>query len=213
MSTIKIRGIIIKESPVGESDKYLTIFTKDRGKLIIRARGAKNSKSKYLTAQLFAYCDFVIYSGKNFYSLTQIELLESFYNLRLNYDSLMIAYNIISMVDNYFTGSIDNEESSDILLLILKSLKRLTKKGIDQNLIQSVFTIKFLQIVGLAPTLDYQYVYGLDQPIKINTDIFLTLNYILNSDVHNVYSFYTSSKVQKALENLCKLFLPKLELI
>ncbi|MCL1996625.1 MAG: DNA repair protein RecO [Defluviitaleaceae bacterium] len=207
-NTIKARGIIIKETAVGETDKYLTIFTKDTGKLIVRARGAKNAKSKYLTAQLFAYCDFVLYQGRGFYSLTQVELIESFYNLRLDYERLMLAYDIISLVDKYIpTGHIELQESQDILLLVLKAISKLTKKTAVPELVVIVFQLKFLQITGFAPNIS-----NTTSMDNNRQDIAEVLEYIMSCEISKVYNFSVEKDIEKGLERVCKQFLPKLEL-
>ena len=83
MSVGKIRGIVIGEAQRGESSKQITVLAKGVGKVRLSARGAKNAKSHLLAGtQLFAYCDFTIYEGRGFWSVTQIDLIESFYGLR-----------------------------------------------------------------------------------------------------------------------------------
>ena len=39
-------GLVIKEAPVGESDKLITVLTKDKGKILISAKGVRSQKSK-----------------------------------------------------------------------------------------------------------------------------------------------------------------------
>ena len=211
MTTIQVRGIIIKETQVGESDKYLTIFTKDRGKLIIRARGAKNAKSKFITAQMFAYCDFVIYKGSGFYSLTQIELLESFYNIRNDYDTLMLAYDVTNTYDKYLPDVIEEDESTDFLLLLIKTMKELSRDIIAHDLVVCVFKLKFLQLCGVAPTIEKDYLQGLDAKIKVTNATAYTINYIIDADIAKVYSFTLDKDTKQSLQDICDLFIPKLD--
>lgn len=213
MTTIKVRGAIIKEVQIGESDKHLTIFTKDMGKIIVRARGAKNAKSKFITAQSFAYCDFIIYKGANFYSLTQIDLIESFYNIRLNYENLMIAYEITSIIDKYvLIGHIEQAESNETLFLLINSLKELSKNMIDANTVYTIFKLKFLQICGLAPNIENGYIYGLTSPVKVNEEIQSSLKNILSTKTNLVFKCKVSESTQKHLKNVCNLFLKELEI-
>lgn len=216
---IKIRGIIIKESPVGESDKYLTIFTKDRGKITIRARGAKNAKSKFLTAQMFSYCDFVCFhggTGTGFLSLTQVELIESFYNLRIDYDRLMIAYDIAKIIDKYMAGSLDDVtdpiDSSFILLLLIKSFLVLSKNKIDKELIYNIFRIKFLQILGLAPHADNGLVHTEYDNIKINNTLQYAINYILTQSIDTVFNFNIDESALTHLSKICDVLVKSLDI-
>ena len=211
MTTIHIRGIIIKETQVGESDKYLTILTKDRGKLTIRARGSKNAKSKFITAQLFAYCDFVLYKGRGFYSLTQVELFESFYKLRIHYDNLMLAYESLYIYDKHLPDTLEEEESSDFLLLLIKTLKELCQNKIPPTLVLSIFKLKFLQLSGLSPTLQDTYILGLDTKIKVTKASAYTINYIIEADIKNLFTFTVDKETKQSLRDICELFMPKLE--
>ncbi len=57
----KVEGIIIRTTDYGETNKVVTIFTKEFGKLGVMARGAKKPKSRLSSAsQLFMYGVFVI---------------------------------------------------------------------------------------------------------------------------------------------------------
>lgn len=216
--TIKLRGVIIKESPVGESDKYLTIFTKERGKITIRAKGAKNAKSKFLVSQIFSYCDFICFqggTGAGFLSLTQVELIESFYNLRLDYDRLMIAYDIAKSIDRYMVGSLedvtDPVDSSFILKLMLKSYLALSRDLIDKDLIYIIFQIKLLQILGLAPNVEENFVQTEHDNIKINETLKYTLQYIIEQSIDKIYTFNVDKNTLKQLSEICEISIRSLD--
>ena len=87
MGTEKLRGIVLREQAKGESNKQIVLLAQGVGRVLLSARGARRAKSKLLAAtQLFCYADFVVYEGKGFYSVTQAELKNSFYGLRLDMD-------------------------------------------------------------------------------------------------------------------------------
>lgn len=217
---IQFRGVIIKESQVGESDKYLTLLTKDRGKVTVRARGAKNAKSKFLTAQMFSYADFIVFQGgvkaSGFLSLTQVELIESFYDLRLDYDRLMVAYDLAKIIDRYLVGTLEDtiepHESAAILWLVLKSLKTLAKGVIDSALVHPIFCLKFLQIVGLSPYVEKNVVYTAHDSIPVKENVGYTLSYILEKPVKDVYAFHVTADILSPLSELCQVLLRSLEI-
>ena len=217
--TFTVRGLIIREQPVGESDKYLTIFTKERGKLSVRARGAKNAKSKLLVAQQFAYCDFVLYQGgtnaAGFLSLTQVDLIESFYDLRLDYDRLMTAYDVVKIVDRYMAGALEDvteaHESSAILFTLLKTLQALSKTYMTPKLVHSVFCLKFLQVVGLAPSLGAGILHTAYDDIPISPEVEETVMHILSKPTKEVFRFTVDSHTEHILSELCVILLQSLE--
>ena len=64
MTTVK--GLIIKETKVGEGDKIITLLTPELGIIQVSAKGARSYKSKYIAAcQLFGYCEFVLVKKAN----------------------------------------------------------------------------------------------------------------------------------------------------
>ena len=53
---LKVKGIVIKESDTGEAGKRIVIITKEHGKMLLSARGAKKITSKTMAGtQLFSY--------------------------------------------------------------------------------------------------------------------------------------------------------------
>lgn len=203
MSTVKFRGVIIRETHIKEADKILTIFSKEYGKIEVGAKGAKNTKSKFLVAQLFSYCDFVAYQGKHFYSLTQVDLIESFYALRLDYERLEVGYQMIKQIDRWAIGSLLPEENQDLLALLLRSLLKLCKTIDDFELVFLVFGFKFLQITGFSPE---------EESFKLSSTADFTLNYIFTSEISKIFNFTLEKNVVKELALLYNKLLPLLDL-
>jgi len=146
---IKVRGIVIREYEAGESDKRLTVFCKEHGRLMVYARGARKPTSKFLSvAQMFTYADFVLTKGRGFYSLAQADIIESFYPLREDYDRLMAAYQVAEVCEKTLW---DNLESDKLLLLLLRALSVLVKGDLPPTQISSVFLLRFFDVFGLRP--------------------------------------------------------------
>jgi len=199
--TIKVRGAILKEEVVGESDKRFTILTKNTGKIYVRARGAKRAKSKFIIANQFAYLDLVLYKGKGFYSLTQASLIENFYNLRLDYEKLETAFFITKILNENIVGEMEEGESEAFLFLFLNSLYFLNKNYLP-SLVKSVFILKFLQLSGEEPTLTENSIITDQIEIKLSKSILIAINHILTLDVKSAFGFKISDF--ELLENLCE---------
>lgn len=152
MEKIKVRGLVLREYEAGESDKRLLIFCKEHGRILVYARGARKSTSKFMSvAQIFTYADFVLVKGVGFYSLAQAEIIENFYHLREDYDRLMAAYRISEICQKTLW---DNIESDDLLRLVLRSLMLLSKGEISPLQITIVFCFRFFDVHGLCPQVD-----------------------------------------------------------
>ena len=152
MKQVKVRGLVLREYDAGESDKRLIIFCKGQGRLMVYARGARKPTSKFMSAaQLFTYADFVLSEGRGFYSLSQAEIIESFYPLREDYDRLMTAHLVAEVCEKTLW---DNIESDELLRLALKSLSVLAKGKLPPLQVACVFLFRFLDVHGLRPQAD-----------------------------------------------------------
>lgn len=147
MGTEKLRGIVIGERIKGESNKQIVVLAKGLGRVLLSARGARNAKSRLLAAtQLFCYADFVVYEGKGFYSITQAELLNSFYGLRLDMEKLAEAVYLTELTDRCCPEGLEQDE---VLALLYCAFLVMEKGTLPPKLVSRIFELKLLQISGL----------------------------------------------------------------
>jgi len=147
--TFKDKGIVLKETHVGESDKMVTVLLHEHGKINLSVRGARKPGSKFLAAiQPFCLSEFVVFVGKGFYSVTQAHLLENFYELRTDFDSLCHAAFFAEMTDKLIYPEMP---ASDVLALLYRTLFALSKQTVPPKLASAVFQFKFLQLEGYSP--------------------------------------------------------------
>lgn len=146
---ITLRGIVLKEFPVGENDKFVHIFTKERGVIEISVRSGQKMLSKNSGAvQLYAYSEFSLRFDKGKYFLDSAEPVRFFYKLRENLDSLSLAQ-YISEVVIYVTGH--SEQKSDVMRLLLNTLHYLSEGTRSCTLLKSVFEMRFMTEIGMMP--------------------------------------------------------------
>ena len=99
MKLLKAKGIVIKETQYNDNDKILTVLTDEYGKISCIAKGAKKTNSSLLAPCQFLVCsEFVLYKGTNFYHINSAEIIDTFYNLRIDYDKLQIAYEVTKLL-------------------------------------------------------------------------------------------------------------------
>lgn len=228
MGTFKAKGIVLREVFVGEADKSLTILLKDYGKFNIWAKNSRSPKSNLsCSTSLFSYSEFVIYDNGRSISLNQADLIENFFSLTENLDSLAYGTYFLELTDKSIQEA---TPLNNIMLLLLKSLLILSKsKTIPPKLVAKIFEIKFLQLNGYMPVIQNcynchneiinlndniyfgkngvicnnckNYDFGL---IKINSSIIYTLNYIFTSNLNNLYTFNLSQEMLEILSNISR---------
>jgi DNA repair protein RecO (recombination protein O) len=148
----RLEGIVIRSMDYGESNKIITIFTRDAGKVGIMVRGAKKMNSRHSAiTQLFTYGEFVFFkSGSQMGTLNHADILTSHHRLRA--DLMLTAYcaYMAEMVDRI---GIDNEPNPYIYEQLRAALAGV-EEGKDPQVITHFFEMKMLIQAGYAPNFD-----------------------------------------------------------
>ncbi len=146
-----VDGLVIKETKVGDCDKIITLLTKEYGKISVSAKGSKNLKSKLLSGtQTFSFGNFALYYSRGRYSLNDVDLKESFFDIRLDVCSYALAGYICELASDL---SDENEDSGNLLQLTLNALHLTAKKSKPNALIKAVYELRALSFSGFAPDL------------------------------------------------------------
>ncbi len=144
-------GIIIREQIIKESDKMVTILTRDRGIVQAYASGAKNIKSPKSTGTcLLTYSQFVLFKYKDKYTIDEAHPKELFIKIRNNVEKLTLAQYFCELA-----GAVvqEEEESEYQLRLILNSIYFLAKGEMPDQLIKGLFEMRLMALSGFMPEL------------------------------------------------------------
>ncbi|MBM7645792.1 DNA repair protein RecO (recombination protein O) [Scopulibacillus daqui] len=147
----KAEGIIIKTINYGETNKVITLFTREHGKIGLMARGAKKAKSKLAAAsQLLMYGQFLFKRGKGLGVLYQGEPILSFRSLKTDLNKMAYAAYIVEMLDKLTDSNIKNPYLFELLLQILSYID----EGVDPDVLTRIFEVKMLKTAGIEPELN-----------------------------------------------------------
>ena len=129
-----VNGIVIKETAAGETGKRILVITREHGKMLLSARGSRNAKSSIMAAaQLFSYCEFTIFEGRGFYSVTQADVKESFYGIRNDFERLAYGAYILELTEKATFEEMENNMAFELLLKTLSVLSAGKLRGILCN--------------------------------------------------------------------------------
>lgn len=149
MSNIKINGIVLSENNMGDFDKMLTILTPNYGKISCVAKGARRPKSALLAGtQMFCFGEYLVYKGSQTYHINSVELIEVFYNLRIDLDKLKYAVHINKIVQDV---THENQNCYKILQLLLNTLYTISETDKNLDMVLGVFKLRLLCILGFTP--------------------------------------------------------------
>lgn len=187
-------GIVLKEMPLGESDKLLTVFSQEQGRISVVAKGAKKPGSRFLAAaSAFAYSDMELVKGRSMYVMRNANIISSFYGLREDLDILTAAAEIARITLKVIQEELPDPET---LELLLKALTFLEQKKRSPRLVAAVFTIRLLCIQGMIADLNSMDLRGAFQ-LKSGTRA--AFNYICTAPDEKLFAFKVSDEVEQEL--------------
>ncbi len=148
---IKTKGIVLHEMSIKDHDKRIILFSKEFGKMIIFANGAKRAKSPLLAGtQPFVFGEFSVVENRNSYTLRQVIIDESFYELRNDMFTLAYSLYLLEVVNNVIQEMDPNDELLRLLYISLMTLKNGIHSG---NIVKTVFQFRCMNMLGFAPDL------------------------------------------------------------
>lgn len=147
----KVEGIVIRTNDYGETNKIVTIFTRELGKIGVMARGAKKPKSR-LTAisQVFVYGYYLVQMGSGLGTLQQGEIITSHRGIREDLMKTAYAAYIVELTDRL----LEEKRSNPYLFELLYQTLNYLNEGIDPEVLTFIYEMKMLSIAGIHPKLD-----------------------------------------------------------
>lgn len=218
---IKVRGMVISSSPIGENDKRISLLTKEKGKISAFVRGARRPGNHLMAASdSFAFGTFYLYPGKDAYTLASAEITNYFRELATDVVKTYSAYYFLELAQYY---SVENQDGSRMLNLIYTAFRALLNDRIDDRLVRYVFELKMLVLNGEYPnffecmeckTKDNLTGFSIflngcvcgkcqshaNDAISISQSTLYALQYVVYSDIGKLYTFTVSDEVLTELK-------------
>ena len=121
----KTQGIILKKAGLSETDRLLTVYTKNFGKILVRAKGIgkKESKLKSLIEPFNIY-EFMLARSKNIDVLANSYPIKEFLYLRQNLEALALTIYFVELVDKLVVAP---EYDQNIWVLLTRAMEVLNK--------------------------------------------------------------------------------------
>ncbi|MCP3764267.1 DNA repair protein RecO [Domibacillus sp. A3M-37] len=146
----KWEGIVLRTNDYGETNKIVTMLTREKGKKAAVARGAKKMNSRLSgVTQPFTHGYFLVQGGKGLGTMQQGEALDSMRYIREDLLKTAYAAYIAELTDR---TTEDGETGAPLFELVRKSLAYIND-GMDPAIVTNIFEMKMLVQVGLRPEL------------------------------------------------------------
>ena len=135
---ITVNALCLRCVDYKDNDKMATLFTLERGKIGVGARGVKKAGAKLnFCVQPFCFAEYTLNERSGRYTVTGASEIGNFYNLRLNVRAFYAAC-VISEFLLKFTE--DEQPDAELFACSVKEIENLCADGADS----SAVLIKFL---------------------------------------------------------------------
>lgn len=146
---IGIKGLVLKTIQRTESDRLIVLFTAERGKITVCAKGSRSAKNKILPCiEPFSYSEFVLYEKDGLFWIKEAVLIENFYAIREDVAKLALASYICDVLD---ITVYENMEEPELLRLGLNSLYAIASNLRILKIVKAVFEMRASLLLGFAP--------------------------------------------------------------
>jgi len=150
----KTEGIIIRRFNSGEFDKLLVVYTKEFGKILVKAKSLRKKTAKLRgSLELFNYVHLMLAKGKNIDTVAGATIINCFPNVRGLLPATAALYYISELLDKMVVAP---EKDAKIWNMVVKSFSFLEEKQDNETIIKKLinrFEHNLVSYLGYLPAL------------------------------------------------------------
>ena len=154
-------ALVLREVNYKESDKVLTVLTRENGKMTLSARGCRKKGSTIAAAsQLLVWSEMTLYEYQGRWAVKEANTEREFAGMRGDLEKLALGCYFAEMAELL---SVEDVPAPELLSLLLNSLHALDKLDKPTTLVKAAFEWKAMCLAGYEPVLDACAICG-DEP-------------------------------------------------
>ena len=145
-----VDGLVLRETPVGEHDKLLTVLTSE-GQMWMTAKGARSMHSKVMPlCRLFTYANFEYYEKGDRRWVSGGSVNDSFFGLNNDLEGFALASYLLQIALEITGEGVPGE---DVLRMTLNTLYMIEKRGKPYEQIKGVYQCFAAKVSGFEADL------------------------------------------------------------
>lgn len=149
---LRVRGLVLRETDVGEADRILTILSSEMGRFSASARGARRQRSRLVSAtEILSLSDFALFARSGRYVVDEAERVEAFTAVKEDLVRLTCAAHLSELV---LDAVREGDPAPPVYRLLLRALHALSRPDRDPMPVVRAFEMRLMALVGFAPCLD-----------------------------------------------------------
>lgn len=147
----KFEGIIISETPYGDTSKIVNIYTKTHGVIGVMCQGVKSLKNPLRTKTLkYTYGYFHIkYNENKLSKLIDVDIINNFNNIKN--DIILISY--LSYITELTNQVVKQNDDENIYNIFISTILKLNEKQ-NPLILTNILELKYLDYLGVGLNLD-----------------------------------------------------------
>lgn len=172
----RTQALILRRHDYGDADRILTIFTPERGRLEVIAKGVrKTSSRKAGHLEPFTHVSLLLAQARTWDIITEVETVESYRHLRENLDAIGRAGYVAELVDAFAQSDDEHMPVWELSTFVLRALDESAAReaaaaalavanaasppaaphvdAIDRNVLLVWFMLRMLSLSGFQPNL------------------------------------------------------------
>lgn len=229
MKMIRVEGLVLREQPVKEQDRLVTLLTKEQGLVRAFANGARNPKNRNLAAtSLLTYGSFSLaVSASGTLTVRESNVIESFFGLREDLTALALAQYFAEVAAELAPAG---DPAGEMLPLLLNAVHLLSLGKKDQVILKAGFELRFCALAGFMPSLvacascgayetetmkfcpntGHLYCENCvpnEPSVPVELSVIYAMRHICFSEANRVFSFRITGPAKEQLEELSERYL------
>ncbi len=151
MPVICADGIVTRYVNYRESDRILSIFTIEHGRIDAKARGCRKPQSPLVNVcQPFVFGQFELYTGREKATVNACDIKETFYPIREDYERFSIGSAMLRLCHD---AAPENEPNEALFSLLYHALSFLSYGKSDPQDLFCCFLARYLNAIGYRPAI------------------------------------------------------------
>ncbi len=156
----RVHALVLRRRDYGDADRVLTVFTPDRGRLELIAKGVRKTTSRKAGhLELFTHDSLLLAQARTWDIVTEAVTVESFRHLRDDLDAISRAGYIAELVDAFSANDDDHRPLWELTLFTLRELDAAAaatdrqNPTIDRSVLLYWYVLHLLSLMGFQPNL------------------------------------------------------------
>ncbi|UKS56887.1 DNA repair protein RecO [Exiguobacterium acetylicum] len=147
----KAEGLVLRTVVYGESNKIVTLLTREFGKLAVMARGAKKPGSRFNAAsQPFVRGVYIYPRSRGLGQLKSADVITSHAHIRQDVVLMAYAMYLLELADKALDERVPQPALYDLFVEGLEAMD----DGLDPDVVSFIIELRLLRHLGIAPHLN-----------------------------------------------------------